>query len=203
MGAQTLSFEPRTATPDDALVVLDLEARQVQRAKDGDAAAFRWLFDRDAGAVRRFLHSLLRDRDRADEATQETFVRAHRQLGSLRTTDRWRSWLFGVARRVSLEQLRRDRRDRGSLHAVPEQADRAPNPEAALIGRESDLLIERALEQLDEDRRAALLLRLDHGLDYDSIGEVLGWPLSKVKNEIHRARLALRAAIGSYVEGAS
>ncbi len=198
-----MSLDPRA---DAALapLVLDLEARQVERAQAGDAAAFRWLFDRDAAGVRRFLQSLLRNRDEADEATQETFVRAHRQLASLRASERWRPWLFGVARRVWFEQVRRDRRDRGRASGAPvEQVDRAPDPEAALIGRESEQLVERALAELEEERRAALLLRLDHGLDYDSIGEVLGWPLSKVKNEIHRARIALRASIGSYADGAS
>lgn len=181
-----------------------MEAHQVQRAQAGDAAAFRWLFDRDAAGVRRFLMALLRDPDAADEATQETFVRAHRQLSGLRDGERWRPWLFGVARRVSLEHARRTRkaRDRRGDDAL-ETHDRAPDPEAALIGRESDRLIEQALAQLDEDRRAALLLRIDHGLDYESIAATLDWPLSKVKNEIHRARLTLRAAIGSYVEGAA
>lgn len=183
---------------------LDLELRQVGRAQAGDAVAFRWLFDRDGASVRRFLTDLLRDRDAAEEATQETFVRAHRQLDGLQDRSRWRPWLFGVARRVSLEQFRQQKRaPRLSVEQAHEHPDRAPDPEAALIGRESDRLIDRALAALDEERRSALLLRLDHGLDYEAIAEILGWPLSKVKNEIHRARLELRVAVGDYIEGVS
>jgi len=87
-------------------VPLDLELRQVGRAQAGDAAAFRWLFDRDGASIRRFLTDLLRDRDAADEATQETFVRAYRQLASLQEPARWRPWLFGVARRASLQKVK-------------------------------------------------------------------------------------------------
>jgi RNA polymerase sigma-70 factor (ECF subfamily) len=180
----------------------DLEAVMVQRAQGGDAAAFRWLFDRDIAGVRRFLFDLLRDRDAADEAAQETFVRAHRGLGSLREVTRWRSWLFGTARRVFLEQLRvRKRAPKASIDDEKHQpVDRAANPEQVLIGREADRIIESALDKLSDERRAALVLRLDHRLDYDAIGEAMGWPLSKVKNEIHRARLELRAYVGNYGE---
>lgn len=177
----------------------DIGATMVRRARGGDARAFRWLFDRDAKHVRRFLMDLLRDRAEADEATQETFVRAHRGLGELREVTRFRAWLFGTARLVSLEQHRRTRRaPRTSLDDAPHPVDRAPDPESALLGREADALLERAMQQLGDDRRAVLLLRLDHGLDYDAIAEAMGWPSSKVKNELHRARLELRAHLGTY-----
>ena len=60
-------------------------------------------------------------------------------------------------------------------------------------------MLEGALEQLSADRRAALLMRLDHGLGYGDIAEAMGWPLQKVKNEIHRARLQLRERLAEYL----
>jgi len=81
------------------------------------------------------------------------------------------------------------------------QVDRAPTPEAALLTGEADQVLDAALKDLSEDRRAALLMRLDHGLGYGEIAEAMGWPLQKVKNEIHRARLQLRARLSSYLEG--
>ena len=50
--------------------------------------------------------------------------------------------------------------------------------------------------------RAALVLRIDHGLAYEEIASLMGWSLQKVKNEIHRARLQLRASLAGYLEGA-
>ena len=56
-----------------------------------------------------------------------------------------------------------------------------------------------ALGELREERRAALLLRIDHGLAYEDIAQVMGWSLPKVKNEIHRARLKLRERLAGHV----
>jgi RNA polymerase sigma-70 factor, ECF subfamily len=178
-----------------------LEWVLVTRAREGDASAFRAIFERYAPAVRRFLADLLGDPAAADEATQETFVRAHGRLDSVRNADRLLSWLFGIARMISLEQLRSRRR----LALVPAEtsaeADPAPTPEAAMLSGEADSHLSKALSALPEDRRAALLLRVDHGLGYDEIATLLGWSLSKVKNEIHRARLKLREQLAGYLGG--
>jgi len=174
----------------------------VEQARQGDARAFRSLFERHAPSVRRFLFDLLRDPEAADEATQETFVRAHARLGTLRVDDKLRPWLYGIARFVFHEALRARRRTTAlDLQDEHEPADRAPSPEALLIGAESDRQLARALVCLDEDRRAALLLRVDHGLGYDEICEVMRWSQAKVKNEIHRARLQLRELLGNYLDG--
>jgi RNA polymerase sigma-70 factor (ECF subfamily) len=173
----------------------------LSRARAGDAEAFRVIFDREAPGVRRFLGDLLRDDTAADEGTQETFVRAHQKLGTLSHTEKLQGWLIGIARMVFMESLRRKRRDRPQLapDLEPVQIDRAPSPEAALLGAEADRVLEGALGELSTERRAALLMRLDHGLGYGDIAEAMGWPLQKVKNEIHRARLQLRARLAGYL----
>lgn len=180
-----------------------LESVLVARARGGDPQAFRALFDRHAPSIRRFLRDLLGDAEAADEAAQETFVRAFSHLATAQNTDRLAPWLFGIARHVFHEQLRA-RRSR-ALSAggdLPEPVDDAPSPEALLMHREADELLSRALADLPEERRAALLLRIDHGLEYEEIRLVTGWSLAKVKNEIHRARLELRARLAKYVGGA-
>lgn len=160
------------------------------------------IFERQAPRVRRFLGDLLRDAAAADEGTQETFVRAHQRMGSLQESARVQGWLFGIARMVFLEQLRRRRRDGPAQEeSEPVQIDSAPSPEAALLGREADQALDQALSALAEDRRAALVMRLDHGLGYDEIAAAMGWNLAKVKNEIHRARLQLRTQLAGYLEG--
>jgi RNA polymerase sigma factor (sigma-70 family) len=177
-----------------------IEQALVERARAGDDKAFRLIFDRHAPSVRRFLHDLLRDREAADEGTQEVFVRAHGRLHSLRDDDKLGPWLFGIARHVFHETLRA-RRIR-LVPAPPEtEVDLRPTPEGALMGREADEKLAEALAHLSEERRAALLLRIDHGLDYDEIRNVMGWTLAKVKNEIHRARLELRSRLEKYVGG--
>src|SRR5690242_16602893 len=105
LAASAVDDAPAASAPSPSL-----EEALVRRAAAGDPQAFRQLFDRYAPRVRRFLFDLLRDDTAADEAVQETFVRAHARLGSLRQTDRLMPWLFGIARFVFQEQLRARRR---------------------------------------------------------------------------------------------
>jgi RNA polymerase sigma-70 factor (ECF subfamily) len=199
-GTAKLDLVPAPPAPPDAPEPVDRDL--VQRAARGDAAAFRRLFDRHAPPVCRFLGDLLRDDAAADEATQETFVRAHARLSALRESGKLATWLFGIARLVALEEVRARRRH--PVAPPPDSdgsVDCALSPEGLLMAREADQLLGSALEELDEERRAALLLRVDHGLDYAEVGAVMGWAPAKVKNEIHRARLTLRARLSKYIEG--
>src|SRR5438477_243780 len=176
----------------------------LSRARAGDGEAFRVIFHRHAPGVRRFLGDLLRDDSAADEGTQETFVRAHLRLQTLEQSEKLQGWLLGIARMVFLEHLRRKRRDPLLPDDTePLQIDRAPSPEAALLAGGADRILDGALASLSEDRRAALVLRLDHGLGYPEIAQAMGWTLQKVKNEIHRARLQLRQRLAAYLEGAA
>lgn len=178
-------------TPDEALVV---------RAQAGDPAAFRGLFERHVTSVRRFLRDLLRDADQADDATQETFARAHAQLEKLVDRDRFKPWILGIARNVAFE-ARRER-----VHEVLEDDDDvpdavipSPDPEAVLLDQELEKHFTHALSQLSTTRRAALLMRVDHGLAYEDIAQAFSWSIPTVKNEIHRARLKLRQLLSPHL----
>ncbi|MFY0527540.1 RNA polymerase sigma factor [Archangium gephyra] len=181
----------------------DAERRLLTRARRGDPVAFRTLFEQHSPAVWRFLRDLFRDESAADEATQETFVRAHGKLGALRDEARLSSWLLGIARHIYLES----RRTRGTHLDIASEENEplleaalpSPTPEDLLLDREMEGLLAEALGELREERRSALLLRIDHGLAYEDIAQVMGWSLPKVKNEIHRARLQLRERLAGHV----
>ena len=182
---------------------ISVEEDLLERARGGDRAAFRSLFERHGPAVRRYLHDVLGDAVAADEATQETFVRAHGRLATVREADRLRAWLLGIAHKVFLEQCRKRKAALGtSPLAEADAADISPSPELELLGREADAVLAAALSRLPDERRSALLLRLDHELSYEGIAEEMDWPLAKVKNEIHRARLQLRVYLSKYLGGA-
>ncbi len=183
-------------TQDDALV---------GRAQTGETAAFRALFERHVVSVRRFLRDLLRDGHAADDATQESFARAHAQLPKLTEKERFKPWLLGIARNVAFEARRvrvHDVYDNDSDESdVPDAVIPSPDPEALLLNRELEQHFTSALSALAPNRRAALLMRLDHGLSYDDIAAELGWSIPTVKNEIHRARLKLRSLLLPHLGG--
>lgn len=181
-------------TPDEALV---------RRAQAGESAAFRALFERHVVAVRRFLRDLLRQGDAADDATQETFARAHAQLVKLTDHDRFKPWVLGIARNVAFEARRVRQHDvlEEDDDSTPTAVIPSPNPEAMLLDAELEKHFTEALGHLSENRRAALLMRLDHGLAYEEIAEAFGWSIPTVKNEIHRARLKLRTHLLPHLTG--
>lgn len=172
-----------------------------------DRASLAALYAELAPAVHRFLRDLLDDDALAADALQESFVRAFRRIETVPRGTRLAAWVFGIARNVSLEL--RKARGRARRVIVSEDARvacrvadlRARTPEAQLLDREAVVVVGRALAALPEDRRAALLLRLDHGLSYDEIARAMGWSLSKAKVEVFRAREVLRATLDAYRGG--
>lgn len=193
-------LKPKPVGPDSP------ESELVRRAQAGDGEAFRLLFERHVMAVRRFLKDLLRDESAADEGTQETFVRAHALLPRLADRERLKGFLLGIARNVAFEHLRVRQHvsldvDEDDEGGVLQAVIPSPDPEAVLLDRELHGVFARALEELSPHRRAALVMRLDHGLPYEEIAESFGWSLQKVKNEIHRARLTLRTALLPHLGG--
>jgi RNA polymerase sigma-70 factor, ECF subfamily len=191
---------PRTATPLRTVPGPEDEDL-VHRARAGDQEAFHLLYLTHAPPVRRFLGGVLRDAAAADDALQETFARAHRKLGSLRDAGRVRAWLLGMARIVALDELGNGRRTplAAVSAVVDEDFDPLDTPEELLLSAEAESVLRQQLDRLSPSRRAALLLRLDHDLDYPEIAQAMGWALHKVKNEIHRARLRIRAALLEYL----
>ena len=171
-----------------------------------DRATLAAVYTDIAPAVNRFLRDLLRDPALAADATQETFVRAFRRIGEVPAGTHLPAWVFGIARNVSCEARRSRGRARRWIddraEASAEVVDtRARNPETEVLDREALVVVEQALDRLSDDRRAVLLLRLDHELAYDEIAQAMGWSLAKVKVEIHRAREVLRAMLEEYRGG--
>jgi RNA polymerase sigma-70 factor, ECF subfamily len=173
-----------------------------------DRDALEAAYGQLAPRVCRFLADLLGDVTLASDATQETFVRAFRKVDDLPPGTRLVPWVFGVARNVSLEVRKARGRVRrllvdgeASTDSVPDQT--VHSPEATLLEREALSVVAQALARLPEERQAALLLRLDHGLGYDEIAGAMGWSLAKVKVEIFRAREVLRATLKEYQGGES
>jgi RNA polymerase sigma-70 factor (ECF subfamily) len=155
---------------------------------------FRRLFEAEHARVYRFVYAMVGAAEAAKELTQETFVRAFRAFGSYEGRGAASTWLCGIARNVVLNHFRAERHfarvfDAG---AEPEGAERAI-PELRAVLR-------AALLRLDPDKRAAFTLKVMEGMSYQEIAAVTGAAVAKLKTDVHRARLQLRAELAGYVE---
>ncbi len=175
----------------------------IGRARVGDEEAFRLIFERYSRPVISFIYDMVGDRAHAEELTQETFVRAHRHLGALREDGKFSTWLFSIAKNVARESLRtaHSRSQKVSLddEAVLELSDGGPTPAGALLDKELNEVVRRALAGLEEDKRLVFTLKVFQQRSYEEIAEITGFSLAKVKTDLHRARTELRRRIRPYL----
>jgi len=105
-----MSLDGRRKTRAGALMNSSVDL--IDRARRGDDDAFRLIFDRYARPVSSFIYDIVGQREQAEELTQETFVRAYRNLKGLRDEQRLSTWLFGIAKNVARESIRTTIKDR-------------------------------------------------------------------------------------------
>jgi len=176
----------------------------IARARGGDEAAFRLIFERWSRPGAGFIRCMVNCRDAADELAQETFVRAFSGLGSLREESKLSTWLFGIARRVALEHLRARRRESDAPAGAAPAPRGAPGREAdspavLLLDKELGRVVGDALAALDEDKRLVFALKVYQQRSYDEIAEITGFTPAKVRNDLHRARAEMRRRLAPYV----
>ncbi len=140
---------------------------------------------------------MLRQTHDAEDAMQETLIKALRALPRYREENHFKSWLFRIAHHEVVNTIRR--RQRQELHEEPPGANRAEtgNPFGAhrLEGRERAVHLQQAIEALPESERQVVLLRIQQELSFKQISEVLDAPLGTVLGRMHAAKQRLKATL--------
>jgi RNA polymerase sigma-70 factor (ECF subfamily) len=176
---------------DDALIAA---------ARNGDLSAFNEIVTRYERVVFAVCMRLLRDRATAEDATQDTFIRAWGAVPTFHG-ETLRPWLLRIATNRAYDLLRaRSRRPAGSLDAEPfevepEWTSRATpedSPESHVTRSELSAVLERALDGLPHDQRLAIILSDVQGYDYEEIAEITDVAMGTVKSRISRGRSRLR-----------
>lgn len=181
------------------------EAAPVQlvvAAQNGDREAFGQLVEHYRGRVYAMAMAITADADEAQELTQETFVRALKNLPRLEAPDRFQPWLRGITHTIGRDIRRRAARERRHLEAAAhERRGEAEAADAALAageaGDKDKARLATLVAALPEQQRVALDLRFREGLGYAQVGEVLGVPASTVRGLLYRATKTLRESMGA------
>jgi len=175
----------------------------IARARRGEDEAFRLIFDRYGRPIISFIYDMVGRRDLAEELTQETFVRAYKNLKALRDDTKLSTWLFGIAKNVARESLRRRHRESDKVgidddHVI-ELSDGKLPPDRQLLDKELNGVIRDALGALDEDKRLVFTLKIFQQRSYEEIAEITGSSIPKLKTDLHRARAEMRRRIRPYL----
>lgn len=173
----------------------ELDEVTLERARRKDPAAARALVERYHRPVHALLFRMTEARlgaGRADDLAQETFLRVFRGLGTFRHdgTARLSTWIFTIATRVALNELRK-----GGLRTVGDgevDVEGGEPADAPLERRELGETVRAAVARLSDDHRAVVVLREYHGMSYEEIGEALEVDVGTVRSRLSRARALLR-----------
>jgi RNA polymerase sigma-70 factor (ECF subfamily) len=188
--------------PDDRLVEL---------TREHNLAAFEALMRRHNRRLFRVARSVLRDSDAAQDAVQETYLRAFTRLDSYQPTGKFGAWITRVALNEALMILRRLRGDTISLEeagddALPVEetaATDAPTADQFVEAAHARALLEHAIDALPDNFRTVFMLRAVEGLDVRETAECLGINGATVRTRLFRAQRLLRTELSRRLEGES
>ena len=188
---------------DEALVIA---------CQSGNREAMESLVKKHQRSVYSLLYQLAPDWSDNSDLAQEVFIRVYRGIHSLRNPKTFRSWLNQIVVNLFYDELRRRPRrlptvsidapiesENGESDLVREIPDPALKPDEQSLVQELDQLIKKAMAQLPEQFRTAIVLRELQGLSYEEIAEAIGCELGTVKSRIARARGRLQEVLSPYV----
>jgi RNA polymerase sigma-70 factor (ECF subfamily) len=175
----------------------DLEA--IRAVLSGEEEAFRHLVDKYASSIFNLAYRMTGNAADAEDLAQEAFLQAFARLRDFRVGSRFHPWIYTIAinlcrshlRRRSLPRWLAPPRERGEEVPQPELPEPSPDPEQALLSREAEASLRKAVRDLPSKYREVFVLRQSQELSYEEIAALLGLPLGTVEVRLFRARRLL------------
>jgi RNA polymerase sigma-70 factor (ECF subfamily) len=172
----------------------------VRRSRAGDQQAFRELFERYHRQVLALAVGMTGSGDDAMDVAQETFVRAHKNLGSFLGESSFYTWLYRIAVNVAIDFRRRQSRRAEVLPSEPidetvVDTERTTDPRREIERRELGARILQGIDELTPEHKAAIILREIEGLSYEDISKVMQCSKGTVMSRLHYARKKLQAKL--------
>jgi RNA polymerase sigma-70 factor (ECF subfamily) len=176
----------------------------VRRCVAGEAEAFKELYDAHATRLYNLAYRMAGSATEAEDLLQEIFLHTFRKLSSYKGESALGTWLYRLAMNLCLDRLRskQGKMDRATVALEDERGDivvsQPPRRTDSVLLR---LDLERAIEQLPASYKAAFLLHDVEGFEHHEVGEMLGIAEGTSKSLVHKARLRIRAYLGSAETG--
>lgn len=181
-----------------------LDAELVKQAKQGELAAYELLVNRYQQKVANVISKFIKDRHEIQDVAQEVFIKVYRALPNFRGESSFYTWIYRIAVNTSKNHLvARSRRIQNTQVEFEDAESFASNedyrnldtPDAVYARGELEQTMSKAIAQLPEDLKAAIVLREVEGLSYDEIAAQMDCPIGTVRSRIFRARDAIDQAL--------
>ena len=182
-----------------------VEHELIKQAGRGDQDAFERLLSAQEGRMYAVALRMCGNREDAQDCVQEAMIRIYRAISSFKGQSSFATWVYRITMNSCLDELRRRKtRTSTSLDAMLENgfapSDEDDTPERHSLQAEQKRLLERAIAELPEDMRAAIVLRDIQGCSYDDIAQTLDTNVGTIKSRISRGRERLREKISGRSE---
>jgi RNA polymerase sigma-70 factor, ECF subfamily len=197
---------PQADPPDEANAQ---DLRWMALIKHGDPDAFRSLVETHQHRVIGTVAKMLSDDTEAEDIAQQVFVRVWKSAHRYEPTAKFTTWLYKITRNLVFNELRRRKRHPAtSLDATTGEDDRPMQtadtsvkaPDVFVLEDEMHTAIQRAIDELPETQRMAVILRRYDDISYEEIAEILDLTVPAVKSVLFRARTELREKLRRYLE---
>ena len=175
----------------------------MMKCRNGDMSAFELLMMRYKDVIINFIYKSIGDYHRAEDLTQETFLRVFRNSGHYEPKSQFKNWIYLIATNLCRNEVR-NRKRRNTVFLDDLMSEEEDVSYASLIQdvrnlpdelyekKEQQLVIQQTINCLPENQRLALILVTYHDLRYEAVAEVLDCSISAVKSLIHRARQKMK-----------
>lgn len=182
------------------------EAKIMTEVAGGDLAAFRTIVELHHKPLISFIARFTGDRDSAEDVAQEVFLRVFKAAKDYKPQAKFRTWIFTIATNLCLNEIRGNKSspkfvDLSDLHeaeysiVVPD----AFSPQKAAENAELSTAVRKAIRNLPENQRIAILLRQYNDFSYSEISKIMGLSISAVESLIQRARQSLKKSLFPYL----
>jgi RNA polymerase sigma-70 factor (ECF subfamily) len=177
-----------------------LDAELVKRVQAGDKAAFDILVQKYQHKVVNLINRFVSDQTECYDIAQDAFIKAYRAIGNFRGDSQFYTWLYRIAANTAKNHLASRARKSPTYSVDIEDAEHYEGesrlkeyttPENLLLTDEIERTVFKAIEELPDDLKSAIMLREIEGLSYEEIAEVMDCPIGTVRSRIFRARDAI------------
>lgn len=179
----------------------DVDAELVARVQRGDKQAFDLLVLKYQRKIMRLLSRMIRDPGEIEDVAQEAFIKAYRALPQFRGESAFYTWLYRIAINTARNWLAQNNRrpstpsaqenEEGETFDATDNLTDSSNPESEMASRQIADTVNKAINDLPEELRNAIVMREIDGMSYEDIAESMNCPIGTVRSRIFRAREAI------------
>jgi RNA polymerase sigma-70 factor, ECF subfamily len=175
------------------MYMIEDENNDIRRIQQGNTECYNVLVLRYQSAIFGLLYNMLHQRVVAEDLTQEVFIRAYENLGKFNYKSRFFCWIYRIAINTAITYKKKNNRTFLNETSTP---DTVESIEDRIVGIERNMLLNKAIERLNDKCKQVIILKYFEQLSYNEVAKVLDIPEKKVKSRLFDARKLLR----SYLE---